>query len=65
MPARVLIVDDEADIRETLQMILSYEGFDTVLAASGPESLELVEARPPDLVFLDIKMPGTDGLEVL
>ena len=46
-------------------MILEYEGYDVPAAASGPEGLALVEREAPDLVFLDIKMPGMDGLEVL
>jgi two-component system nitrogen regulation response regulator NtrX len=46
-------------------MILEYEGYDVQEASSGPEALALIEREPPDLVFLDIKMPGVDGLEVL
>jgi two-component system nitrogen regulation response regulator NtrX len=46
-------------------MILEYEGYDVTLASSGPEGLALVEKDAPDLVFLDIKMPHMDGLEVL
>ena len=46
-------------------MILEYEGYDVLEASSGPEGVALVEREPPDLVFLDIKMPGMDGLEAL
>jgi two-component system nitrogen regulation response regulator NtrX len=46
-------------------MILEYEGYDVQEAASGPEAVALIEREPPDLVFLDIKMPGQDGLEAL
>ena len=46
-------------------MILEYEGYDVMLAATGEEGVKLVERESPDLVFLDIKMPGMDGLEVL
>src|ERR1043166_8290908 len=46
-------------------MILEYEGYDVQEASSGPEALALIEREAPDLVFLDIKMPGVDGLEVL
>jgi len=63
--ARVLIIDDEEDIRTSLRMILSYEGYDVELAASGPAGLEAARATPCDLVFLDVKMPGMDGLEAL
>jgi two-component system nitrogen regulation response regulator NtrX len=65
MKSRILVVDDEAEIRRSVRMILEYEGYDVQEASSGPEALALVEREPPDLVFLDIKMPGVDGLEVL
>jgi two-component system nitrogen regulation response regulator NtrX len=65
MKARVLVIDDEPAIRDTLRMILEYDGHDVALAGSGQEGLALAEREPPDLVFLDIKMPGMDGLEVL
>jgi two-component system nitrogen regulation response regulator NtrX len=65
MKARVLVIDDEPAIRDTMRMILEYEGHEVLLAGSGPEGLALAERESPDLVFLDIKMPGLDGLEVL
>jgi len=65
MKPRILVVDDEPAIRDTMRMILDYDGYETVLAASGQEALQVVERDAPDLVFLDIKMPGMDGLEVL
>ncbi|HXH06700.1 MAG TPA: sigma-54 dependent transcriptional regulator [Vicinamibacterales bacterium] len=65
MKARVLIVDDEAGIRETLRMILEYEGYECVLASTAQEGLALLDRTSPDVVFLDIKMPGMDGLEAL
>ncbi|HET7616911.1 MAG TPA: sigma-54 dependent transcriptional regulator [Vicinamibacterales bacterium] len=65
MKSRILVVDDEAEIRRSLRMILEYEGYEVAEAASGPEGLALVERDTPDLVFLDIKMPGMDGLEAL
>ncbi len=65
MKARILVIDDEAAIRDSLRMILEYEGYEFVGASSGPEGIALVEREAPDLVFLDIKMPGMDGLEVL
>ncbi|HXV77994.1 MAG TPA: sigma-54 dependent transcriptional regulator [Candidatus Polarisedimenticolaceae bacterium] len=63
--ARVLVVDDEADIRASLKMILEYEGMRMIEAASGPEALDRVRDDDPDAVLLDIKMPRVDGLEVL
>jgi two-component system nitrogen regulation response regulator NtrX len=65
MKARILVVDDEPAIRDTMRMILEYDGYEVVLAGSGQEGLTVVERENPDLVFLDIKMPGLDGLEVL
>jgi two-component system nitrogen regulation response regulator NtrX len=65
MKPRVLVVDDEPAIRDTMRMILDYEGYETLLAASGEEGLAAIERDAPDMVFLDIKMPGLDGLEVL
>jgi two-component system nitrogen regulation response regulator NtrX len=62
---RILVVDDEAGIRDTMRMILEYEGYDVAQAATGEEGLRLIEREAPDLVFLDIKMPGMDGLDVL
>ena len=65
MSARILVVDDDAAIRDSLRMILEYQGYAVMLAATGEEGAALVEREAPDLVFLDIKMPGMDGLEVL
>ncbi|MFI5176966.1 MAG: sigma-54-dependent transcriptional regulator [Vicinamibacterales bacterium] len=65
MKPRILVVDDEPAIRDTMRMILEYEGYEVLLAGSGQEGLAVVERDTPDLVFLDIKMPGLDGLEVL
>ena len=61
----VLIVDDEIAIRETLEQILSYEGYGVLKAASGTDALKTVAAEGPDVILLDIKMPGMDGFEVL
>jgi len=63
--SRILVVDDEAAIRDSLRMTLEYEGYEFVGAATGQEGLALVEREAPDLVLLDVKMPGMDGLEVL
>jgi two-component system nitrogen regulation response regulator NtrX len=65
MSARILVIDDEPAIRDTMRMILEYEGHDVLLAASGQEGLTVAERERPDLVFVDVKMPGLDGLEVL
>lgn len=65
MKPRILVIDDEAAIRDSLRMILEYEGYECLVAASGPDGIAIVEKEAPDLVFLDIKMPHMDGLEVL
>src|SRR5438105_8897791 len=65
MKPRILGIDDDAGIRESVRRTLEYQGYQFVGAATGPEGLALIERDPPDLVFLDIKMPGMDGLEVL
>jgi two-component system nitrogen regulation response regulator NtrX len=63
--SRILVIDDEAAIRDSLRMTLEYEGYDFIGAATGQEGLALAERETPDLVLLDVKMPGMDGLEVL
>ncbi len=65
MSGRILVIDDEAGIRESLRMILEYEGYTCLLAATGEQGLAMARSEAPDLVFSDIKMPGLDGLEVL
>ena len=65
MKQTILVIDDEAAIRDSLRMILEYDGYDTLLARSGQEGLERVTRDRPDLVLLDVKMPGRDGLEIL
>ena len=62
--ARVLIVDDERHNRQLLEVMLAPEGFLLVTAASGEEVLALVAQQPPDLILLDIMMPGMDGYQV-
>ncbi len=61
----ILIVDDEQSIRQSLDGILSDEGFQTSLASTGEECLEIIQTETPDLILLDIWMPGIDGLETL
>src|SRR5499433_1935175 len=62
---RILVIDDDAGVRESLRMTLEYDGYDVAGAATGQEGIALVEREAPDLVMLDVKMPGMDGLEVL
>ena len=62
---KILVVDDEANIREPYRVELAEEGYDVELAENGLEALRKLEAFRPDLVTLDVKMPGIDGIEVL
>jgi PAS domain S-box-containing protein len=63
-PARILIVDDERHNRQLLEVMLAPEGFHLQTAASGEEALVMLAQRQPDLILLDIMMPGMDGYEV-
>ena len=65
MKYRILVIDDEAAIRDSLRMILEYDGYECLPAPGGEEGLARIAADPPEMVFLDVKMPGMDGLEVL
>ena len=65
MKGRILVVDDERSIRDILTQVLGYEGYDVVSAASGGESLSMYRAQPCDLVLLDVKMQGIDGIDTL
>ncbi len=60
----VLIVDDEPQIIEFLRMGFDYEGFSVCIARTGPEALQSVTAQHPDMVILDVMLPGLNGLEV-
>lgn len=62
--ARILIVDDEEDILELLRYNISKEGFDVISAENGEEGLSLAHSHAPDLIVLDLMMPGIDGLDV-
>ena len=63
-PARILVVDDEPTVREMVGLNLRADGHDVVLAARGDVALDLARETAPDLVVLDVMLPGRDGLEV-
>lgn len=65
MKYKILIADDEAEIRDVLRLYLEIEGYEVVEAENGPEALELIRKEEPDLAILDIMMPGLDGYRVL
>ena len=64
MPKKILIVDDERDIVDLVSYNLEKEGFATIKAYDGESALELVKAKKPDLIVLDLMLPGIRGLEV-
>lgn len=65
MSKRILIVDDEKNIRLTLDQALVTAGYEVATAIDGEHALEKIESEAPDMVLLDMKMPGMDGIEVL
>lgn len=60
----VLVVDDETTIREVVRKYLELEGFQVVEAEAGPQALTLIRDQPPDLVVLDVMLPGIDGFSI-
>jgi DNA-binding response OmpR family regulator len=62
---RILVIDDDPAVTSVLKRGLCYEGFVVDTASAGTNGLALARDRPPDLVVLDVMMPGLDGLEVL
>ena len=63
--ARLMVVDDEKGIREALVQVFEYDGHQVRAAEDGPDALLTAESFHPDVIFLDVKMPGMDGLDVL
>ncbi|MEX0650994.1 MAG: response regulator [Actinomycetota bacterium] len=63
--ARILIVEDHPTMRGAMRLVLEGEGFVIDEAPDGQRALEMMRAEPPDLVFLDMNMPGSSGAEVL
>ena len=65
MTVRILIVEDHPTMREAMRLVFEGEGFEIDEAADGEAALRAVAARPPDLLFLDMNIPGTNGADVL
>jgi len=63
MDKKILFVDDDTDFLEVNQLMLMDEGYDVIPAKNGTEAVEKYKEINPDIVFLDIKMPGIDGYE--
>jgi two-component system, OmpR family, alkaline phosphatase synthesis response regulator PhoP len=64
MPKKILIVDDEPGIIVALQFLMEQNGYETAIAFSGVEAMELIASDRPDLILLDIMLPVIDGFEV-
>jgi CheY-like chemotaxis protein len=64
MPEKILVVDDEADVRNLTKMMLEGAGYEVTRASNGDEALAKVATETPDLVLLDVVMPGKSGFEV-
>ena len=62
---RILVVDDETNIVSSLKEILSDEGYDVSVTEDGLNALDMIQSDPPDLLLLDVWLPGMDGIEVL
>ncbi|MCL6570149.1 MAG: response regulator [Bacillus sp. (in: Bacteria)] len=65
MKTKILIVDDQFGIRILLNEVFQKEGYQTFQAANGVQALDIVKKHDPDLVLLDMKIPGMDGIEIL
>ena len=63
--AEILIVEDHPTMREAMRLILENAGFDTREASDGHTALSMARERPPDIMFLDLNIPGTSGADVL
>jgi CheY-like chemotaxis protein len=62
-PKRIMIVDDEQDIRTYLSTLFEDQGFQTVQARDGEEAMKIIETEPPDLITLDVSMPEKSGVK--
>ena len=62
---KIVLVDDEKLIRLTTSMLLKHNGFETITANNGEEGIEVIREQMPDIVLLDVMMPGMSGWEVL
>ncbi|MCH6545693.1 MAG: response regulator [Deltaproteobacteria bacterium] len=63
MKKKILIVEDDQDLRQTLQMHLELLGYDSILAVNGKEAVDLATSQVPDLILMDLIMPVMDGLQ--
>jgi two-component system response regulator MtrA len=64
MSSRILVVDDDTALAEMIGIVLRTEGFDTAFCADGAKAVEIWRAQRPDLILLDLMLPGMDGIEI-
>ena len=64
-PGKILVVDDDLEVRMATRDFLSSKGYEVVVAEGGREALRMLDASPPDVVLLDVAMPDMDGMETL
>jgi len=64
MPNKILIVEDEPSIVVPLQFLMEQNGYDVMVTTNGEEAVDLIKAKIPDLLLLDIMLPGLDGFEI-
>jgi two-component system nitrogen regulation response regulator NtrX len=62
---KILVIDDEKNIRRSMELILKSEGFDVISAESGKAAMTLLQKKRPDAIFLDVMLPEKDGLSIL
>jgi DNA-binding response OmpR family regulator len=60
---KIMVVDDEKEIRDLLSIYLVEDGYDVIAAASGEEAIDLARSEEPQVILMDVKMPGIDGVE--
>ena len=65
MSATILVVDDEESIRNLMRMTLELDGYEVSTAADGPTALDIFEKENPEVVLLDVRLPGMSGIEIL
>lgn len=65
MPGKVLIVDDEANIVISLEFLMEQAGYTVAVARTGEEAIEKIDSFQPDLVLLDVMLPGVNGFDIL
>jgi DNA-binding response OmpR family regulator len=64
MPNRVVVVDDDKEVQEIITFVLSRNGFDVAVASNGQQLQDMLATTTPDLVILDVMMPGIDGYQI-